>query len=192
MAHIYQIVNTENNKRYVGSSSNYKRRFSEHLKMLENNSHHSKHLQRAWNKYGKDVFKFELVEECELEQQFIREQFYIDTLSPEYNMDLVAKHGETKSVVCFRNTCEYCKQEFDSVTKRRKVCDRCGELKKAIWNNKDYTQLLHLKHDTETEMDFYNLFSLFESKDNYTNWSYVGDEDLSCMIDEWIIDQMEK
>ncbi len=63
----------------MGSSKNIYSRWQKHRSTLRHNCHHSPHLQNAWNKYGED----KLAE---------REQFYVDSLHPEYNTELtVAK-----------------------------------------------------------------------------------------------------
>lgn len=59
---IYKIINTANNKFYVGSTNHTKVRFREHRKQLRGKRHHCKHLQAAWNKYGEDAFVFVLVQ----------------------------------------------------------------------------------------------------------------------------------
>jgi len=62
MKGIYKIRNLLNNKFYVGSSVNIKRRFVTHRHLLNKNKHHCEHLQRSWIKYGKENFIFEIVE----------------------------------------------------------------------------------------------------------------------------------
>lgn len=74
---IYKIVNSINNKCYVGSAVNMKHRFSVHKNLLNNNKHYNKHLQSSWNKYGSDVFSFELIEETNLDKLREREEYYI-------------------------------------------------------------------------------------------------------------------
>jgi group I intron endonuclease len=61
MRAIYNIINIENKKRYIGETMDVKRRWEEHEEELENNQHHSYKLQQDWNKYGKDKFKFEIL-----------------------------------------------------------------------------------------------------------------------------------
>lgn len=51
MSGVYQIYNTETNKRYIGSSIDVQRRLKEHLRNLKANRHCNQHLQNAWNKY---------------------------------------------------------------------------------------------------------------------------------------------
>jgi len=59
---IYQIYNKENGKIYIGSTINFKKRKKEHKNCLENNTHGNKHLQRAWNEDGSNVFDFKIIE----------------------------------------------------------------------------------------------------------------------------------
>ena len=74
---IYQIYNKSNNKRYIGSTLNVSRRWSQHLHLLRNGKHHSKHLQNAWNKYGEEAFVFECLEYCEPDSLLSLEHDYI-------------------------------------------------------------------------------------------------------------------
>lgn len=59
---IYKIRNVVNNKFYVGSTANTETRFKDHRRHLRKGNHHCRHLQAAWNKYGEDCFKFEVIE----------------------------------------------------------------------------------------------------------------------------------
>lgn len=83
---IYKILNTINNKFYIGSSHYIVMRFSQHKYDLLNNKHPNLHLQRAFNKYGFSAFEFHILEHCEKEKLIEREQFYIDNLKPNYNL----------------------------------------------------------------------------------------------------------
>jgi group I intron endonuclease len=62
---IYKIRNVTNGKFYVGSTSNTRERFRNHRKGLRRGVHHCPHLQAAWNKYGEDCFKFEIVQDVD-------------------------------------------------------------------------------------------------------------------------------
>jgi len=78
---IYSIKNTKNGKRYVGSSINFLNRTRAHLQLLKDNKHINSKLQRSYNKYGKENFIIEILEEFEnttKEFQFEREQYYMD------------------------------------------------------------------------------------------------------------------
>lgn len=78
MSGIYIIKNIVNGKYYVGSSININNRIKTHKKRLNNKSHHSIKLQRAWNKYGADSFIFEPIQYCEKENLITNEQYWID------------------------------------------------------------------------------------------------------------------
>jgi group I intron endonuclease len=60
---IYKIINVVNNKFYVGSAVNLRRRKARHFTELRNNRHNNRHLQAAWAKYGEKSFVFVVVEE---------------------------------------------------------------------------------------------------------------------------------
>ena len=103
MSGVYQIYNTVNGKRYIGSSIHIEQRFKEHLRNLRTNKHANAHLQSAWNKYGEHSFVFEEVELCEPDQCLKIEQEYIDYYHAAdrkfgYNIDPYADHtGNTLS-----------------------------------------------------------------------------------------------
>ncbi len=75
---IYKIINTINNKIYVGSTTNFDRRWRTHKYELNNNTHHNQYLQYAWNKYKSDSFNFIIVEYVNDIKLIEREQYYID------------------------------------------------------------------------------------------------------------------
>lgn len=83
---IYSITNTITNQVYIGSSKCLGSRLKNHLYCLIKNKHVNTYLQNSFNKYGKDLFVFNLVEECLIEDLLIREQYYLDTLKPEFNI----------------------------------------------------------------------------------------------------------
>ena len=77
-AGIYCIENVINNKKYIGQSIDIYARWSKHKSELNNNRHFNDYLQKAWNKYGPDNFKFYAVEFCDIELLDERENYYID------------------------------------------------------------------------------------------------------------------
>lgn len=60
---IYKIINVVNNRFYVGSAVDLKRRKARHFSELRNGKHNNRHLQAAWVKYGEKSFIFVIVEE---------------------------------------------------------------------------------------------------------------------------------
>lgn len=93
---VYQIKNTANGKCYVGSSFAFGRRWNRHIRELRGNIHPNAKLQAAWNKYGPENFEFSVVECVEKDVILEREQFWIDSVDPEYNICKVA--GNTSGV----------------------------------------------------------------------------------------------
>lgn len=78
---IYGIFNEVNGKVYIGSTVNkrgFNARWGRHKKELNDNLHINIHLQRAWNKYGKDNFRFAILEECSEDSLIRQEQAWID------------------------------------------------------------------------------------------------------------------
>lgn len=76
--YIYAIKNLVNNKVYIGSTKSPKNRKYEHFWRLKKNIHHSQHLQRSYNKYGKDFFSYYILEECDSNIRKEKEIFYIN------------------------------------------------------------------------------------------------------------------
>lgn len=78
---IYEIKNKINDKRYIGQTIlKPSIRFAKHIRDLNSNKHCNIYLQRAWNKYGKENFEFNLIHEClsleelnELESKLVAE-----------------------------------------------------------------------------------------------------------------------
>jgi group I intron endonuclease len=78
---VYVITNLTNGKVYIGSAVDFFNAWVyRHIRGLNNKTHKNIRLQNAWNKYGKDYFKFEVLEYCELENLIKREQYYLDTV----------------------------------------------------------------------------------------------------------------
>ena len=86
---IYMLINKINGKRYIGSSKNLRARLWEHRSLLRHNKHINQHLQNAWNKYGEINFEYSIIEFCNENIRYEREQFYVDTIKPEYNISTV-------------------------------------------------------------------------------------------------------
>ena len=77
---VYKITNRNNDKVYLGSTGEFKRRSTQHLSSLKKNKHQNRHLQASFNKHGADAFLFEVVEVLSGDKtsRTTREQSYID------------------------------------------------------------------------------------------------------------------
>lgn len=74
---IYKIENISTKKVYIGSSVDIKSRQYKHFWMLDRNTHDNIHLQNSYNKYKKDSFIFEIIEECKHKDLVSKENYYI-------------------------------------------------------------------------------------------------------------------
>ena len=78
MAVIYRITNMANGKYYIGSADSFARREWQHRYALRRNEHKNPRLQAAWNKYGEEMFVFEILEEVpEKEDQLVWEDKWL-------------------------------------------------------------------------------------------------------------------
>jgi len=85
---IYAIRRIRTGDMYIGSARDIPQRFREHRSALSRGIHHSRYLQRAWNKYGSDAFEFVRLVVCEDESAlFPLEQRFLDVLDPAYNLN---------------------------------------------------------------------------------------------------------
>jgi len=89
---IYQIQSKIKPERiYIGSAVSIRQRRYEHLFHLRKNKHHSRKLQRHYNKYGESDLVFIIVELCFPEFLTAREQYYINKLKPWFNIRKIAE-----------------------------------------------------------------------------------------------------
>lgn len=127
---VYKITNLVNGKFYIGSSNNIKNRWYNHQKSLDEGTHGNAHLQKAWNKYGKENFKFEIIEECDPAVQFEREQFYLNELKPfdenGYNIvRQISKDYMSNNYIAKK--CVRCGREYHTFSNLSKYCKDCKE-----------------------------------------------------------------
>lgn len=89
---IYKIQSSLKPDRiYIGSSSNIYRRWQGHISRLKRNIHHSKKLQRHFNKYGESDLQFSILLGCDREDLIKIEQYFLDSHKPYFNNLLQAK-----------------------------------------------------------------------------------------------------
>ena len=86
MIGIYCIRNIKTNDVYVGASVNIEDRWRRHRRDLKQKKHHSIILQRAYEKYGKESFVFEVLLECTKEDLIEKENRFLAQLVPKYNI----------------------------------------------------------------------------------------------------------
>ena len=90
---VYRWVNKENGNTYIGSSVNLGRRFRVYYDFSYLSVRINKSKSRIYSsilKHGYSNFQLEILEYCTKENAINREQYYIDLLKPEYNLNSIA------------------------------------------------------------------------------------------------------
>jgi len=73
------IITAPDGHYYIGSSRNLKRRWREHFNALNNNTHHSPHMKYRYWAHPDWVWKFELLEKVDQDEQLLAiEQIYLN------------------------------------------------------------------------------------------------------------------
>lgn len=124
---IYRWVNLDSGKSYIGSSVNLSARFRQYFN-YNHISYPKRNLRiyKALLKYGYSGFRLEILEYCSLEVLLAREQFYFDTLNPEYNILKIAG-----SPLGYRHS-EASKKLISIASKNRKVLESTRDIKREI------------------------------------------------------------
>ncbi len=136
---VYIIINKINNKVYIGSTNNFSKRKSGHFIDLENNQHGNSHLQKSYNKYGKDKFEMKILEKCKTKDLFIKEKEYSD------------KYNSFKRDIGY-NICPIPKTQIDYPKETRLKMSESGKKK---WNN-GYSKE-HIKQLTAKKVYMYDV-----------------------------------
>lgn len=92
MIGIYKITNEVTGEFYIGQSANIDERKEQHFRLEGGKSGHK--LYEAMWEYGTRNFKFEVLEECKEGDLAERETYYIETLEPEYNIQVKSNKKE--------------------------------------------------------------------------------------------------
>jgi len=139
MKGIYQIRNIIDDKIYIGSSIDIQRRWNDHINILKKGKHHSIRLQNAWNMYGENNFRFEVIETILL-NEFLeeREQYWIDKTKSYcdnfgYNIAIYVKRPRKGKPAWNKGlTGIYTKEVLENMSKTRKGKKLSEEHKKNI------------------------------------------------------------
>lgn len=179
---IYCIENIINNKKYIGLSSDITRRWHEHKSELRRGVHINDCLQKAWNKYGEQSFKFYIIELCMNEDLINKEMFYIEkykTLTHEngYNITPGGEYNITnyKAIICLLDN-----EIYDTVQNAMRslnvsyptITDWCRKRKKYMYLDEFNTlteyEKMYLKNFDWDEADHKKL-SKAHSRENLSN-----------------------
>lgn len=137
---VYSILNLENGKHYIGSTKHLSKRFKEHIYDLGSGRHSSRILQNAWNKYGHEAFRFDVIEVVEGGKEALleREQFWMDQTLPYYN---VAKKAESRAGI---RATEETKRRISEAkfNQSDETREKIGRASKAMWEDREMRERL--------------------------------------------------
>lgn len=147
---VYIIRCLANDKIYIGSTKNLRRRWYLHRWQLDRSKHDNPHLQRAWNKYGAAAFVFEVLELVMPRLLLEREQHWLDEFKPYrpeigFNIGIRANSGaagrepseETRRKISAANS-----GKVRSLETRAKI----GTAHKGTKLSKEHIEKLRLSH----------------------------------------------
>lgn len=87
VAGVYQITNTITGEAYIGSTVNISGRWASHRYKLRKGTHGNRNLQESWDKHGKGVFDFSVLEVVSNKSELIAaEQRFFRELNPTFNI----------------------------------------------------------------------------------------------------------
>ena len=125
MIGIYKIVNTINQKVYIGQSINIQKRIHQHFwkSQCQKDVSYNSALHNAIRKYGKQNFTWEIVEQCSVDQIDEKQKYYIqfyNSLTPNgYN---ILKGGQKNRIIPRFCSCCGVQISKDGVTG---MCHKC-------------------------------------------------------------------
>lgn len=93
---IYKIENQVNHNVYIGQSTNILYRWYWHKDKLRTQKHYNEHLQKAWNKYGENNFKFSILETCKSEELNEREMYWDIFYRKDHTLYNIRSTGDQK------------------------------------------------------------------------------------------------
>lgn len=136
---VYKITNLLDNKFYIGSSANLLKRYYTHISNIRANKQTCTKLIRAVRKHKEENFKFEIIEECAIDNLLEREQYFLDTLKPHYNIALIAGSnlGIKRSKEVRLNKSVSQKEKWQDVDYRKKHLENLSKNWKLGSNHKN-------------------------------------------------------
>jgi group I intron endonuclease len=194
---VYKIINIVNNKCYVGSSVNLRKRCREHILRLRSNKHPNSYLQSSFNKYGEESFIFEYLEEvldCKLLLR--REGHFITLLCPEYNLALLNPEGyktlseETRKKIGIKSAEKFVKNPelIQKLAEARSLCPVWNKGKVGVYSQEVIEKMSKAAkiRNSKLPKQFYNNLVAAAKKNSELNKKPILQFDLSMnLVKEW-------
>ena len=123
--YIYFIINQITNERYVGQTTNFNRRKTEHFSKLKQGIHPNPKLQNSFNKYGEKNFIINKIQFDDITKQELDEQeiYYIkkyNSFNNGFNLTEGGTGGDTRSKLSFEDFCfaYFGNKKYDGMTNK--------------------------------------------------------------------------
>lgn len=184
MKGIYIIKNNINDKVYIGSTKNVKRRFYHHKYNLKKNKHSNPRLQKFYNKYGISSLEFKMLEIVEIDDDLLpREQYYLNKYKSKFNIDTIA--GSSLGRKCSKETRIKISKKLKAanlkgrkkseITKERMRKPKTKEHALKIKEAQKYTRKKVYQYSLNLE-----LLNIFESVSEAGRITNIGRRDISA------------
>lgn len=141
---IYCLKNTIDEKCYVGSAQKLNYRLWNHKHKLIKGTHANNILQNFVNKYSIDSIYFEILELVEIDNLIVREQYYIDTLRPAFN--ILPKAGSNAGTMMSEEQKVKISKNRTGILHTEDTKRRISETMKGIPKSKEHSTKVGLRH----------------------------------------------
>ena len=161
---IYAIVNTTNDKVYIGQAQDIEKRWKKHKWGLENKKHNNKHLENSYHKDGKENFNFIILHQCSEDDLNYYETKYIsiyETTNPKkgYNKTYGGEGGKpTKETRKKMSECHKGKKHTEEQRKKISEANK-GRKHKEESKKKMSESRKDEKHYNAKKIYVYNIIS---------------------------------
>lgn len=160
---VYKIVCTANDMQYFGETSDFKRRYAEHVGALKRGDHRNPYLQSDYNEHGVDQFEFEIIaiEDDRKIMDLIEASCIADATEAGlcYNIFTGGRYGTVQDPafgekVSTKNTGrrygeDFCRRQSESATKQWENDEYRSimvESAKTQWKNPEYREIMRNAH----------------------------------------------
>lgn len=177
---IYAIINMINNKIYIGKSINIYQRMKEHITRLNTkNKDENIHLIRAWHKYGKNNFKYIVLEYIDDPNEDIlkhRELYWITSLKSTdrkigYNLRL---DTATKCILSDETKLKLKESRKLRSIKYPELDKEIGKKVSAFWKNHQYAKEKMSKKISTLKRKYY-FVQYSKSGEFIKKWNSIDD-----------------
>lgn len=158
MVGVYKITNRITGDYYIGQSVCIKDRISAHF-CNWTRSGHSKRFQDAIDKYGRNGFTFQILEECEKADLVKRERYWINKLHPVYNT-IVDGHKVSRATRAKISASLSGREQPPELVKKRLMALRAA-LKKHPKTNAEHRKRIAAQFETVVEFESEKAFAQF-------------------------------